>query len=601
MDINTGESVLKTLTLSLVTASLLGACSTRSSAQLTPGLDAPVLAQAQEGQSLSGGDGQTSVAERWRREQLSIAQEADLVYKILAAEIAGRRGRVDIAASNYFDAATQTNDVRVVERAVKLALYSRDWDRADKAATMWVNLAPESVEAWQHRAQVSLQQKDVSTTSSALEKVINLSVRSPAEVLPGVVNSVLTQSDAVTGSKVLVELSERFPDNADTQYGIGRFAMSRGERETALKAFDRALNIDPDNIDAILSSARLNLEAGQGDDGLASLKAYLQKNPDNVPGQLGLSRLLVETGKYEEAADRFEVIASQFPEEPDALYSIGLLALEIKRVKQSEEYLLKVVELNKHEDSANYYLARISDSRRDYRQAIDRYQQVQDGDNFFDAQIRSAELYGLVGDVDSGRALLNKLKNYTEDRSIQIELINSESRLLNSSDMHHEALSVLSEGLMSYEDEPSLLYARALVAERLDQRDLFEEDLAKVIAAQPDNAYALNALGYFLVDRNERLDEAEDYLLKAYQLLPNDPAITDSVGWLYYRLGDYTKSIELLRQAHSLLPDSEIAAHLGEVLWVSGDQAEATKIWEEALRESPDDNLLNSVMKKYQP
>ena len=145
------------------------------------------------------------------------------------------------------------------------------------------------------------------------------------------------------------------------------------------------------------------------------------------------------------------------------------------------------------------------------------------------------------------------------------------------------------------------MYARALVAERLDQRDLFEEDLAKVIAAQPDNAYALNALGYFLVDRNERLDEAEDYLLKAYQLLPNDPAITDSVGWLYYRLGDYTKSIELLRQAHSLLPDSEIAAHLGEVLWVSGDQAEATKIWEEALRESPDDNLLNSVMKKYQP
>ena len=523
------------------------------------------------------------------------------MYKILAAEIAGRRGRVDIAASNYFDAANQTNDVRVVERAVKLALYSRDWSRADQAASMWVDLAPESVEAWQHRAQVSLQRKDVATTSSALEQVINLSNGSAADVIPGVVNSILSQSDADTGAKVLAELGERFPNSADTQYGIGRFAMSKGERETALQAFDRALAIDPENVDAILSSARLNLEAGDGNTALGPLKTFLTGNPDNVPAQLGYARLLVETGMFEEAADQFEEIATRFPADADALYSIGLLGLEIKRVKKAEEYLLDVVDLNKHQDSAYYYLARISDSRRDYREAIDRYQQVQDGDNFFDAHIRSAELYGLVGEVDKGRALIANLKSYSDDRSVNIELINSESRLLNSSDQHQEALKVLTEGLAVYEDEASLLYARALVAERLDQRDLFEEDLRKVIAAQPDNAYALNALGYFFADRNERLDEAEEYLVHAYELLPNDPAITDSLGWLYYRQGKFEQSIQLLRQAHAILPDAEIAAHLGEVLWVSGDQTEATKVWEEALRETPDDDLLNTVMKKYQP
>lgn len=596
---------MKTFTLSIIAASLVGACSTQTSAQssLQPVASVPVLAQAQtsEGSSLSGGDELLSSTQRWRVAQASIAQEADLVYKILAAEIAGRRGRVDIAASNYFDAANQTKDIRVVERAVKLALYSRDWSRADQAVGMWVDLAPESVEAWQHRAQVSLHNKDVDTTSTALEKVINLSGGSAAEVIPGVVNSILSQSDADTGAKVLAELGERFPNSADTQYGIGRFAMSKGERDTALQAFDRALAIDPENVDAILSSARLHLEVGDGDDALKPIEKFLRKQPDNVPAQLGYARLLVETGMFEEAADRLDEIAGRFPADADALYSIGLLGLDIKRVKQAEGYLLSVVDLNKHKDSAYYYLARISDSRRDYREAIDRYQKIQDGDNFFDAQMRSAELYGLVEEVDKGRALIGNLKTYSDDRSIQIELINSESRLLNSSDQHAEALKVLSEGLAVYEDEPSLLYARALVAERLDQRDLFEEDLAKVIAAQPDNAFALNALGYFFADRNERLNEAEGYLVRAYELMPTDPAITDSLGWLYYRQGKFDKSIQLLRQAHSLLPDTEIAAHLGEVLWVSGDQTEATKVWEEALRETPDDDLLNNVMKKYQP
>ncbi len=593
---------MKTLTFSAVIASLVGACSTQIGAEssLQGHNGQPVLAQAQEGNSFSDGGGGLSSAQRWRDQQTSIAEEADLVYKILSAEIAGRRGRVDIAASNYLDAATQTRDPRVVERAVKLALYSRDWERADKAVGMWVDLSPESVDAWQHRAQISLQQKDVDSTSTALEKVINLSGGSPSDVIPGVVNSILSQSDVDTGAKVLAALGERFPDNADTQYGIGRFAMSRGERETALQAFDRALAIDPNNVDAILSSARLNLESGTGE-GLQSVEKFVDENPDNVAAQLGLARLLVETGKYEEAAERFDEIASQFPADADALYSIGLLGLEIKRVKQAEEYFLSVVALKRHEDSANYYLARISDSRKDYHEAIERYQRVLDGDNFFDAHIRSAELYGLVGEVDTGRALIEKLKTYTDDKSIQIELIGSEARLLSSSDEYEEALQVLTVGLSDYEDDASLLYSRALIAERLDQRDLFEEDLTKVIAAQPANAYALNALGYFFADRNENLDRAEGYLTRALELMPDDPAIIDSVGWLYYRQKEYQKSIEFLRRAHSILPDAEIAAHLGEVLWVSGDQDAATKVWEEALSESPDDDLLNSVMKKYQP
>jgi tetratricopeptide (TPR) repeat protein len=591
------------LTISAVLACSLGGCTTLSDSMAgdADAAAASVVAQADvTGSSITGPAGLRE-AQQWHNRQRSIEAEADLVFKILSAEMAGRRGRIDIAAEQYFDAAQGTNDPRVAERAVKLALYNRDIARADAAVALWVELDPENVEAWQHRAQISLQQKKVTDTTDALSQVISLSTDAPAQVIPGVVDSILSQSDADTGVEVLSQLADRYPDNADTQYGIGRFAMSRGEREAAMRAFDRALQIDPQNVDALLSRARLKVESGDAEEGIAEIEAFVAADTANGAAQLGLARLLVESGNYEEAASRFEVIAAEFPEDPDSLFTIGLLALEIKRIKQGEDYLQQVVELGQHQDTANYYLARISDNRRDYEEAVDRYQRVQNGDNFFDAQMRAAELLGLIDRVDEGRELIAQLRTYTQERSIRIELINAESRMLNSSDRHEDAYAVLNDGLEQYQDDTSLLYARALVAERLDKRDIFERDLLKVISLQPDNAYALNAMGYFLVDRDERLDEAEEYLTRALELLPDDPAVIDSVGWLYYRQMRYDESLQMLRRAYALFPDPEIAAHLGEVLWVSGDQESASKVWEEALRDAPDDDLLNSVMEKYQP
>ena len=606
LNISDGAALLKTITYRALIATTLGiglgACSTVTSAQARllslaqGGAEQPLPVQASARGIPSSRQSVQSVRSR---SQLSEREEADLVYRILAAEIAGRRGRVDLAARNYHDAATATDDPRVSERAVKLALYSHDLDRAASAVSRWVELAPESTDAWQHKAQVSLRQKNVEDTTGALEKVINLSDDAPSVVINRVVNSILQQSDTEIGAQVLDQLGQRFPDSTDTQYGIGRFAMSKGERATALKAFDKALEIEPENVEALLSRAQLQVETGNADEALMPVEEFLNRNDENATAQLGLARLLVEASKFERATVQFDVIASKFPDDADAHLTIGLLALEIQRVQKAETYLQRVVALEQHLDEANYYLGRISDSRREYREAINRYTEVEGGDNYITSQIRSAELHGLVGEVEKGRELIANLKTYTDEPVVQIELINSESRLLNNDDQHEESLKVLSEGLERYSDDASLLYSRALVAERLDKRELFEADLQKVISAQPDNGYALNALGYFLVDRNERLDEAEKYLTRALELQPSDPAIIDSVGWLYYRQQKYDKSIDMLRKAHDILPDPEIAAHLGEVLWVSGDETGATKVWEEALKASPDDDLLNSVMEKY--
>ncbi len=570
-------------------ATLVGACSaTLSTAQTEPAGGAPGNVVAP-----SAAPASTPLSE------LSLDEEADLVYKILSAEIAGRRGRVDIAASNYFDAANSSDDVRVAERAVKLAMYGREWSQARNAVERWVELLPDSVDAWQHKVQISLQLKDVDDAAGALEKIVDISGQEPSEVIPGLVSSLLRQTDAELGAEVLARLGARFPGSSDTQYGIGRFAMSRGDRETARNAFEKAVEIDPDNVEAMLSLARIKLDMGEGEESLAPVKAFVDANPKNPQALLGYARLLVETGMYERASEQFEVIAERFDDDPEAMFTIGLLALESKRVEQAERYLERVVELDKYVEEGHYYLARISDSRKEYQQAITRYEKVQGGDNFLDAQIRSAELYALVGELERGRERIANLKTITDDRVVQIELLTAESRMLIGNDQQKDAMEVLSEGLESYPDDADLLYARALVAEQLDMREVFEADLKKVIDGNPENAYALNALGYFLVDRNMRLDEAEVYLEKAIKLLPNDAAIVDSLGWLYYRQGRYEESIETLRRAHKILPDAEIAAHLGEVLWVFGDQGSATKVWEEALRLSPDDDLLLEVMDKF--
>ena len=577
---------MKTITLSGVLTVALSACSTVTVAQS----DDPSVVVSSDPIVSDSADSSPPI---------SVGDQSDLVFNILSAEIASRRGLVDIASQNYFAASNATDDPRVTERAVKLALYSRDWQLARDASARWVELAPENVEAWQFRAQASMQARDVDTATAAMEQVVELSDGQPGEVIPSLVDSILRQSDAEVGSELLQRLAQRFPDSADAQYGIGRFALSRGERELALEAFERALAIDPDNAGTLLERARLQLIAGDGDTALDPVVSYLDQSPDDLNTQLGYVRLLIESGKFDQAAERFELIEETFPQDADALYTIGLMALDIKRFESAESYLTSVVTLDRHQDAAYYYLGRISDSRREYREAIERYSNVQSGENFFDAQIRAAELYGVIGEVDDGRKLIARLKGFTDEKSIQIELISSESRLLNGNDMYDESFDVLTGGLDQYNDDPSLLYSRALVADALDQRDVFETDLGKVIQLQPENGYALNAFGYFLADRDERLDEAEGYLELAHKLLPEDAAVTDSLGWLYYRQGKFEESIELLQKAYGMMADSEIAAHLGEVLWVSGDQASATKVWEEALRETPDHDLLNSTMKKY--
>jgi Flp pilus assembly protein TadD len=208
-------------------------------------------------------------------------------------------------------------------------------------------------------------------------------------------------------------------------------------------------------------------------------------------------------------------------------------------------------------------------------------------------------LVGISGDVEQGRERLRSMASSLEDQAMRPRLITAESRMLQTAGQANEAVLVLTEGLAEIPDNEDLLYARALAANAADDINLMMADLNRLIEKDPDNAHALNALGYHLADSNVELDRAEELLVKANQLLPDDPAIMDSLGWLRYRQGRFDEAITLLKAAYAMFPDAEIAAHLGEALWLNGNEQEARKLIEEALVESPDDERLIQVMKQY--
>ncbi|HMC12873.1 MAG TPA: tetratricopeptide repeat protein, partial [Gallionellaceae bacterium] len=215
------------------------------------------------------------------------------------------------------------------------------------------------------------------------------------------------------------------------------------------------------------------------------------------------------------------------------------------------------------------------------------------------ARLREAYLLSTNGKLDEARELLHSIPTHNIQQQVQLLLV--EAQLLRDAQQFEAAYQVLQQGLEKFPDHPDLLYEVALLADKLGKPDVLEQLMRKLILIQPDNANAYNALGYSLLERNVRVEEGMQLVEKAYQLAPNDAAIIDSMGWGHYRLGKLDKSLEFLHRAFSADPDPEIAAHLGEVLWVHGDKEEAKKIWSGSLKQNPQSEPLQAVMKKFLP
>jgi tetratricopeptide (TPR) repeat protein len=528
-----------------------------------------------------------------------LPQQSDLIYYTLLAELAARRGNYNFAYDSYLLASELSSDPQLPERAARIAMFTKAWEKAVLAGEKWLAVDAENIEVRHILASSYMRLKN---KDAAIRQFVVIIQEHPDGVEQGMsvsYNLLKHETYQQLGRSISQTLALRFPDSPAAHFNLAQLSAAMGDKMSTIVALDTTLLLRPDYPEAILLRAQIQIESGESEAAFTRLGVALEKFPDNVRLNMGYARLLVQAGHHDLAVEAMARAYELAPNNARLMLNLGLMALEARRLTESKLYLSRVLTLRPHDSEAHYYLGRIADSQREYETAIDHYSRVSSNELQLDSQTRITELLALLGHLEQARTRLERLRAMNLGEQQQIHFILIENKILRETGHHQEALDMLNLELENYPNSVEVLYAHALAAEKMGHDDIFEQRLRSLLQIEPDNARALNALGYFLADRSLELDEAESYIRQAIAIMPTDPAIIDSLGWVSYRQGNFPEALRLLRQAYQMLFDPEIAAHLGEVLWVSGDQKSATEIWDDALRQSPEDALLNGVINRF--
>jgi tetratricopeptide (TPR) repeat protein len=521
----------------------------------------------------------------------------ELLYDLLLAEIAGQRGQTELAAQLYLKAARTTRDPRVAERATRIALLARDRRKALDAAQIWAETDAENAGAREVLVRLLIDQGKYEAVRPELERLLAEQQGEPLERYLLVAGLLGHAPDPQAALRVMDGLVRKAGASPEGLVALGTLAVKANQPKEARASVERALELRPDWTQAMVLRARIL--AGQGDSAGAVryLGEMVQHHPQDRDLRLSYARLLIDANQLDQALAQFEVLAKDNPQDEDALFMLGLLSMELGQRDQAKQYLLKLAERGERMSDARYFLGQIAEADNRLEEADQWYEGVRGGQHELDARIRRALILARRGDVEGARSRLQAISVSGQDGQVRVAL--AEGDMLRDAGRLPEALAVYNQSLQSYPDDADLLYARALLAERMNDLARAEKDLRRILARDPDNAQALNALGYTLADRTERYQEALGYIQRALALRPNDAFILDSMGWVQYRLKNYQEALRYLNRAIGIQQDPEIAAHLGEVLWVSGKRDEAKRVWDRALQASPNNTSLQEVIRRF--
>ncbi|WP_313739843.1 tetratricopeptide repeat protein [Pseudomonas sp.] len=518
----------------------------------------------------------------------------DTLYSLLVAELAGQRNRFDIALANYVDQAEKTQDSAVSERAYRIAEYLGADEPALDTALLWAKNDPDNLEA-QRAAAIQLARAGRYDESMAsMEKVLQAKGDTHFDFLA----LSAAETDQSTRDGLLQSfdrLLNKHPANGQLIFGKALLLNQDGKSEEALELLESHPAQDGE-IAPILLRARLLQTLDRGDEALPLLRNAIRDNPEDKRLRLNYARTLVELDRIPEAKAEFVSLVQQYPEDDDLRYSLALVSLENQDWDEAEGYLQELVERDANADAAHLNLGRIREQRNDPQAALREYALVAPGPDYLAAQLRQADILVANGRAREASRLLAEAREAQPDSAIQLYLIESEA--YSNNDKTAQADQVLHQAIQRYPDDLNLLYSRAMLAEKRNDLAQMEKDLRAILAREPENAMALNALGYTLADRTTRFDEAKRLIEKALSITPEDPAVLDSLGWVNYRMGNLDDAERALRKAFERLSDPEVAAHLGEVLWANGKRREARQVWNQGLENSSDSTVLRQTIRR---
>ncbi|MDO8811993.1 MAG: tetratricopeptide repeat protein [Gallionella sp.] len=523
----------------------------------------------------------------------------ELIYDFLLTEIASQRGYKALAVEGSTAMAKKTRDPRIARRAAQLAFESGDMDKSIDAFRQWQEIEPTSSLAGRMLSSTLLRGGKLDEAKPELAKILKAEETNSGSAFIQIFQLVAPYVDKSAALELMRSLAQPYPRVAEAHWSVAQLAQLAGNNELALDEIRQARNLRPDWDMAVSLEAQL-LHRSSPQQSLEVLRRYLSDYPDMREIRLQYARALLDQKQYKLSRDEFQRLAKDNPDSPDIIFAIALISLQLNDLEGAETQLKQALSKGKKEqDTVQYYLGQLSEAKEKEDEAIVRYREVKGGEYHFAAQLRVAYLLSKRGKLEEAREHLHQIQANSNQQRVQLMLV--EAQLLREAKRPEDAYQVLQQGLAKLPNHPDLLYEAAMLAEKTGKPEVFEQMIRQLIQVKPDHAHAYNALGYSLLERNERIPEAVELVEKALQLAPDDIAIMDSVGWGYYRSGRLDESVKLLRRAFAGNPDPEIASHLGEVLWARGSKDEARKIWQDSLKTNPGNTLLQAVIKKFIP
>lgn len=540
--------------------------------------------------------------------------DAALFYQLLLAELQLRNQDPGDAYALVMDAANRTKRQELYRHAVEIALQARAGNAALEATNAWVNTYPASEEAQGHKLRILLALDRPGDTGPVLRQLIQLT---PADkrrdfilALPTLLARVTDKAAAVQAARQGLGTSFNQKTTASAAWHtLARLQFDQPDRVAALESVRRALQAEPSFLPSIGLTLDLMEQQQPGAESL--VRDFLARpTPEGADSssdivQLGLSRVLLQLRRYSDSQKELDAVLARRPEWPDAWLMQGALHSQLQAFPKAQAALEQYLKLTDGTESeatqrgrtqALLQLAQNAEQQQDYQAALGWLDQITTSNDPLALQARRAQLLARQGQMPAARALLQKTPESAAGDAQRKAI--AEAHLLRDFGQTDAALAVLTQATQAFPGDPDLMYERAMMADKAGHTGLMEEQLRELIRQHPSHSHAYNALGYSLADRNERLDEAKALIQKALQISPNDPFMLDSLGWVEYRLGRLPEAQRILADAFKRMPDVEIAAHLGEVLWQQGKKEEAKAVWRQGRALNPNNDTLRQTLKR---
>ena len=530
-------------------------------------------------------------------EQATRDLDEDLIYSYLVGEIGADRGALQLAQTHYQHAASLARDAYAAERATRIALHLKDYPSGLASVRKWVEFAPNDMTARQMAAVLFLRSDQFEEAGEQLDALVKIADARGLDGFLQAAGALSVERDRASAEKLMIALHERHPEDIRSLYAVAVLETAHRQFGLAEGRLRGVIDAAPDWEQPRVLLARVLTAQNRRGEALALLAESVSRYPDSVPLRTSYSRMLVDAGDYAGALSQFKALHRLTPDDLEITFGYAMLATQQESWDEARGLWQELRNAGDRRSEATYYLAQIEEEAGNDELAIGLYRSVTGDELKVDATMRMAQIYARSGQVGEARDVLQQARIATPGRAADLYI--AETQVVQTHGTPGDAFALYETAIAAYPDNHDLRYNRALFMVQTGDFAGMERELLSILDEDPDHVDSLNALGYTLADRNERLSEAFAYIARALKLRPDNAAILDSMGWVLYRQGNLEAAADYLRRALALSEqDDEIAAHLGEVLWVSGRRDDARAVWETALSHNPDSDKIRAVVER---